>query len=142
MLLVGNRLSFLCKSKPPLIIFKVLNCNWRLRQHYKPNTSFSFGGFAFHQLKNKTKNMASPCHAAAGFAIDRLEGDSIKQNMLCIQLPKKRWLSSGTAAIKKTISYAGWDGIVFFIACGVGYLTLMPVIRFFFVAVACLHEHG
>jgi hypothetical protein len=79
MQLPGNRLCFLCKSKPQRINFKLSDCLLRLRQHYKPNVSFSFGGFAFHQLKNKIKIMASPCLAAAGFAIDRLEGDSIKK---------------------------------------------------------------
>jgi len=34
----------------------------------------------------------------------------------------KRWLSLGTAAIKKIISMAAWWSIIFFIACGVGYL--------------------
>jgi hypothetical protein len=44
---------------------------------------------------------------------------------------EKRWLSLGTAAIKKIISMAAWWSIIFFIACGVGYLTLMCFIGFF-----------
>jgi hypothetical protein len=35
----------------------------------------------------------------------------------------------------------GWH-CFFLLPAGVGYLTLMPVIRFFFAGLACLHEHG
>jgi hypothetical protein len=52
--------------------------------------------------------------------------------MLCIQLPKKRWLSFGTAATKKTISYAGWDGIVFFVACRCWLFNINASYKIFF----------
>jgi hypothetical protein len=70
-------------------------------------------------------------HTAAGFAIDRLEGDGIKKIRALHTAFEKRWLSLGTAAIKKIISMAAWWSIIFFIACGVGYLTLMCIIGFF-----------
>jgi len=38
------------------------------------------------------------------------------------RFPLKRWLYLGTAAIKKNFSMAAWWSIIFFIACGVGYL--------------------
>jgi hypothetical protein len=41
------------------------------------------------------------CHAAAGFAIDRLEGDGINKPVACHTISKKRWLSFGTAATQK-----------------------------------------
>lgn len=43
--------------------------------------------------------MASPCHAAAGFAIDRLEGDSIKKESAL----HTAWGSvGGTASVYQT----------------------------------------
>ncbi len=78
--------------------------------------------------------------AAAGFAVDRLEGDSIKiESCFAWQLGEALAVF-GTAATKKIISMAAWWSIIFFRWCGVGYLHIMCLIGFFFRA--CLHEPG
>jgi len=63
-------------------------------------------------------------HAAAGFAIDRLEGDGINKPVASPHNLGKRWLSFGTAATQKNICVGSCVSAIFFCgACGVGYLT-------------------
>jgi hypothetical protein len=70
-MLVGNRLSFLCKSTPPTFTSKY-------QRTCGGGDSFLIFNFS---LKIKFINLA-----AAGFAIDRLEGDGIKIKSACTPL--------------------------------------------------------
>jgi hypothetical protein len=47
--------------------------------------------------------------------------DSIKIEHACIPL-LEAWAVFGTAAIKKIISIAAWQSIIFLLHCGAGYL--------------------
>ena len=104
MQLAGNRLCFLCKSKPPHTHFNHKAVTGGCDSITSPLLDFIKA--VQHSLPKKINDWRSRL-AAAGDAIDRLEGDGIKTERASHTASLQRWQKHGSGT-KNNLRWQCW----------------------------------